>query len=182
MMTVEGRRPMAGSWVAAGATVLVALLLALPPVAPAMAHAQLVSSTPADGSTVHALPRTGRLSFDEAVSEPVSVSVTDARGQQRAAGRARLHGTVVEQDLSTTRAAEGSYTIAYELVSADGHPVSGTVRFLLEGSGAANLDPAATGSGSSVLWPVLVLVAALLLALALALLRLSRVVRARDDG
>jgi copper resistance protein C len=177
---------MAGSWLRAAATALAALLLApllaLLPVAPAVAHAQLVSSTPVDGSTVRALPRTVRLTFDEAVSEPVSVSVTDTRGQQRAAGRARVHGTVVEQDLSTTRAAEGSYTIAYQLVSADGHPVSGTLRFVVEGTGGVAADPAATGSGSSVLWPVLVLVAALLLALALALLGLRRVARSRHDG
>ncbi|MFI2427625.1 copper resistance CopC/CopD family protein [Streptomyces sp. NPDC018955] len=111
-------------------TVLVLLLLGS--AAPASAHAALRGSDPGDGSVVKSAPRHLTLTFTESVGlleDSFRVYGPDNRrvplGEPRHAdgasdtARADLPGGL----------ADGTYTVAWRVVSADSHPVSGAFTF-----------------------------------------------------
>jgi methionine-rich copper-binding protein CopC len=126
-------------------------------VAPASAHTKLIKSTPARGSSLVALTEVV-LVFSENINPSVAkVQIRDAEGAQRGASTApRVKGATVTQRAAPDLRA-GDYTIAYRVVSADGHPVTGEVPFTLTesakgGEGAvatAAVDPAAPAAGSA---------------------------------
>ena len=111
------------------ATVFV-LSVAIAPTA--FAHADLQVSTPEDGESLEIAPEEIRLTFSEELFEElVEISILDADGD--------LYSTIeVEQTPPPgtdvifpwpTQAPPGEYSIAYRVVSADGHPVTGTISF-----------------------------------------------------
>lgn len=103
------------------AIVASAALLALVP-ASAHAHAGLVDVDPADGSVVEELPREITLTFSEQVSN-VEVAVTAPDGTLLdVAPRTRGSDVVVEVEPS---AQAGVHTVAFRVVSGDGHPIAG---------------------------------------------------------
>jgi len=111
--------------------------------APAAAHTALVSSTPEQGQEVDRLPAMVTLTFTEEVEEPIYVSVTGPDGANLAAGDPQRDGATVSQDLvaSTGQEQPGTYTVAYRVVSDDGHPVSDELTFTLADSGTASTSP-----------------------------------------
>lgn len=116
-------QPLAASLLAG----LVAAALLLAYAAPAAAHANLLRVTPGDGDTVDTAPTTVTLTFDERMRAPAVVVVTAADGRRVNTGRA-----VVLDNTTTTRvrvSEPGRYTVAYRVVSADGHPVTGQTTF-----------------------------------------------------
>ena len=127
---------------------LVALLTAVAAVGfagQAAAHDVLLSSDPADGSTLQAAPTTVTLTFDQPVQnfEPV-VTMTGPEGQSYQSGSPTVDSTVVTNAIGPLTAA-GEYVIAYRVVSADGHPVVGEVKFQFTGT----LAPAASSAAGS---------------------------------
>jgi len=139
----------------AGRVSLIAVLTALAAVVfagPAAAHDVLLSSDPADGSTVQTAPPSVTLTFDQPVQdfEPV-VTVTGPDGQSYQSGSPTVDSTVVTNAVGSLTAA-GQYVIAYRIVSADGHPVVGEVKFQFTGAPApaAPSETAASGQISSV--------------------------------
>ena len=111
-------------------------LCVLVTVAPASAHAEIVSSNPTNGATLASLPSEVVLTFDENVGTPAYVSVTDTDGTSVASGQATIDGATVTQRL-TTAAAAGVYALSYRVVSDDGHPVTGTLGFTVTGTSAS---------------------------------------------
>lgn len=102
---------------------------ATPGAAPAglVLHARLASSTPQDGATVKSAQQVV-LTFNEDVNPDfVAVRVTGPDGSETA-GAPRVDGPVVTQALAAAAPA-GEHTVTYRVVSADGHPVAGTVTF-----------------------------------------------------
>ncbi|WP_460370738.1 copper resistance CopC family protein, partial [Actinocorallia lasiicapitis] len=97
---------------------------------PAAAHAQLISATPAAGG-IGPFPKEIVLTFSDDVILP-KVLLTDAKGNQAPVGRVETKGNVVTLPV-TSRLPPGSYTVAWRIVSADGHPVQDTYRFTVEG-------------------------------------------------
>lgn len=95
--------------------------------APASAHASLVRSSPADQSSVAAAPRTVTLTFDENIRMPSVILVTDADGASVVRGKTSVVDNIASTRVST--GPSGDYTVAYRVVSADGHPVSGRLDF-----------------------------------------------------
>jgi len=94
---------------------------------PALAHAALIETDPADGSTHATAPSTATLTFNETVGNAAvvvsapdgsSVEVSDVRSVDR-----RVTATVADVDQ------RGTYTLSYRVVSADGHPVEGTIHY-----------------------------------------------------
>lgn len=121
-----------------------ALLVTVSFAGTASAHATLIGSDPADGATLSTAPTTVTLTFDDSLEnfEPV-VSVTGPDGSQFQAGEATIDGaTLSNRVLPLT--APGTYTIAYRVVSDDGHPVEGQVRFDL--AVPPPVDPASTSA------------------------------------
>jgi copper transport protein len=117
--------------------------------APASAHATLLSSSPADGARLAKAPASVTLSFDE----PVGIgglgylNVTDQEGRRVESGSASHpggDGTKVTVPLKSGLG-DGTYTASYRVVSADSHPVAGTVRFVV-GNGPLVTTPVATGT------------------------------------
>jgi methionine-rich copper-binding protein CopC len=130
---------------------LVAVLTALAAVGfagPAAAHDVLISSDPADGSTLQTAPATVTLTFDQPVQEfePV-VTMTGPDGQSYQSGSPTVDSTVVTNTVGPLTVA-GEYVIAYRVVSADGHPVTGEVKFQFAGAALA-VESAGAGSAAT---------------------------------
>lgn len=122
---------------------------------PASAHARLDSSSPADGSTLTAVPPEIALRFNEPIKEDLNeVSVTSG-STDVTDGKPQVDGSSVYQPVKYSMK-PGKYSVSYKVVSADGHPVSGTLSFTYnppEGDTGASGEPGATtsppASGSS---------------------------------
>jgi methionine-rich copper-binding protein CopC len=114
----------------------IVLLLTLGTATPAFAHAGLVSSDPPDGALLTQAPSQVSLTFNEELLErAVSVSVRDSQDQVLLTSVAEAAGTTVIMGWPA-EANSGTYRLAYRVVSADGHPVTGEI--------AVTIDPAAT--------------------------------------
>ncbi len=100
---------------------------------PASAHNQVVSSTPSSGETLTALPSEFRIVTNEALLDIGGQGRGFAFEIRDAAGRFYETGCVAITDATMTTpaalGAPGAYTVIYQLVSADGHTVSGEIPF-----------------------------------------------------
>jgi methionine-rich copper-binding protein CopC len=110
----------------------------------AQAHSGLDSSSPVDGSIVTEAPASIVLIFAEALLPGAdSVSLNAADGTNIASAKVEPSGNSVELPWPAELAA-GDYQVAYRVVSADGHPVTGAITFTF-----APVDaPAAPASSS----------------------------------
>jgi methionine-rich copper-binding protein CopC len=108
----------------------------------ASAHAILLATTPDGGSVLKTSPARVSLRFDEAVQRPAYITVTGPSGRIDAAA-ATIAGPIVSVKLRPTTTT-GRYTVAYRVISDDGHPVEGTFQYELAGSSAATTTPGAT--------------------------------------
>lgn len=115
----------------------------------AWAHTTLLSSTPGDGATVDTPPTTIELVFSEPVTpELVTIVVSDAAGTEWQAGAPSVAEAVVTQTVRPLTDA-GTYTVAYRVVSSDGHPVAGQVGFTLAAVPTPTPMPTAAPSASA---------------------------------
>jgi copper resistance protein C len=129
-MTTRHRAPLRA--LAAAALAGVALLLGA---APAAAHNTLTGSTPADDSTVADPVTEVVLEFDQAVqTEFAQVAVLGADQTPYGSGEPVVVGRTVTQAVESLP--DGRYDVSYRVISADGHPVSGTISFTATGQGA----------------------------------------------
>ncbi|MFS3127649.1 copper resistance protein CopC [Nocardioides sp. Bht2] len=110
-----------------------ALLLLLPllGLSPASAHTALVSSDPADGAELTQAPTSVALTFTETMSADLSSASLRIAGNP-AVKLPLSVGDSPEILLAEVPATVGSgkkWTVAYRVVSRDGHPVTGEVNF-----------------------------------------------------
>jgi copper resistance protein C len=109
---------------------------------PAAAHARLVASTPADGATLDAAPTEVVLEFNEPVeAEFGQLQVFDPEGARVDAAAPVSDGAIVRSPLLDATTA-GTYTVAYRVISADGHPVEGSFTYDVTPEAVAALEPA----------------------------------------
>ncbi|MEW9548916.1 copper resistance protein CopC [Nonomuraea sp. NPDC050783] len=128
------------------AALLASGLLVVGAAGPALAHDSLKSSSPAKGAEVESLDEV-RLEFSARPRLPY-VIVRGADGAEHQLGEPQTNGPVVTQAVRTPLPA-GRYTIAYRIVSSDGHPVEGEIPFTVKGSpAAAGASPPATSASS----------------------------------
>ena len=119
---------------AALGSVLLALgILVAGPAPSALAHADLILSTPDDGARLAAVPTEVELTFSEdLLPETVVVSVEDSAGMVIRVLELEVDGADVivtwPPGLTGT-----DYTVNYRVVSQDGHPVSGSLAFTVDG-------------------------------------------------
>lgn len=119
--------------------------------APAFAHNSLTSSNPADNATMDVGPQQIVLTFDQPVQEGEdlnSVAVTGPDGKQWQGGPATVDSNVVSVPVREL-GPEGDYTVGYRIVSADGHPVKGSLTFTLTTAGDGTPAPAETDATGS---------------------------------
>lgn len=127
-----------------GAVSVVALVLLA---APAGAHTELASSSPAAGSTVDRLDR-----LDLHFTEPIEISashvwITDVAGSLELAGLSQIDGDATTLTVPVPPLGEGAYEVTWHVLALDGDPVQGSFPLTVEGappsSTATTLDPAA---------------------------------------
>jgi copper resistance protein C len=130
------------------AAVALAVLAALLPAGPADAHATLRSSTPADGARLPRPPAEVTLTFSERLQAGFTrVAATGPGGQSVAAGPVRVAGPRAVLPLRATAA--GDYAVSYRVVSSDGHPVQGTIRFSAAAPAPTTAPPTTTPPATS---------------------------------
>ncbi|WP_432149386.1 copper resistance CopC/CopD family protein [Streptomyces sp. bgisy029] len=126
-------RPLtAAALVAALLSLVFGLLLA--GAGPASAHAALTGSDPRDGAVVATAPKEVTLTFSEAIAvgdgsirvlDPSSKRVdTGAEPKDLSDGSTVRYGVELHSGLP-----EGTYTVAWQAISADSHPISGAFTF-----------------------------------------------------
>ncbi|MFD8613219.1 copper resistance protein CopC [Streptomyces sp. NPDC059631] len=98
--------------------------------APASAHAALTGSDPRQGAVVAQAPAQVSLTFSEEVAmNGDSLRVLDPKGARVDTGKpAHVSGTTYSVRLRGGLA-KGTYTVTYQVVSADSHPVGGAYTF-----------------------------------------------------
>ncbi|MEO5875562.1 MAG: copper resistance CopC family protein [Streptosporangiaceae bacterium] len=112
---------------------LLALVLAvlLPP-SPASAHTELTGSDPADRAKIRS-PASVSLEFSDPLQASlVRVQVRNTGDTAVQQGKPKINGGRIEQRLKSNLPA-GPYVILYRVVSTDGHPVEGSLRFTVIG-------------------------------------------------
>jgi copper resistance protein C len=132
---------------------LAAVLAVLLPGTPAWAHAQLVGSDPAKDATLSRAPASVTLSFSERLEpEFATIVVSDAARQRIAASPA-----TVDAERSTVRLTQplrnGTYTVAYRVVSVDGHTVQGSYLFTVTDPALPAAAVPVTPTGAAVASP-----------------------------
>lgn len=95
----------------------------------AQAHARLERSTPADGSTLSAVPAALEMRF----SEPARLTALWIQRDQQPRQALKSLPAATEKTLRVVlpALAPGVYSVTWRVVSADGHIASGTVRFTI---------------------------------------------------
>ncbi|MEE1740093.1 copper resistance protein CopC [Streptomyces sp. BE147] len=144
------RRPLAA---AALLTTLISLLfgLVLAGASPASAHAALTGSNPQDGAVVDTAPAEVTLTFSESIAMgDDSIRVLDPTGKRADDGAPRdmnSPGTVQYGVKLHSGLPDGTYTVAWQAVSADSHPVSGAFTFSIGAPSETTVALPSTSAG-----------------------------------
>ncbi|MGW5368776.1 copper resistance CopC/CopD family protein [Streptomyces sp. NPDC004009] len=117
---------------------------------PASAHAALTGSDPAQGVVVDKAPTQVSLTFSEKVAmSDDSLQVLDPRGRKVQAGPpVNVSGTTYAVKLKSGLA-KGTYTVGYQVVSADSHPVAGAYTFSIGAPSQTVVSGVATAAGDT---------------------------------
>ena len=99
---------------------------------------------PGDGATVTTAPARVRLVFDENVRTPAALVVTGPSGTRVDHGQAQVLDNTASVRVEVMTA--GRYTVAFRVVSADGHPVSAQTSFRFTPGGSAQPGTAQPGT------------------------------------
>lgn len=118
-------------------------------ITPAYAHDELLETDPAANAQLEQAPTEINLTFSGDIMEvdgANQVRVVDGQGNSVVEGAPSVNKTVLTQDLTSSGAADESYTVTWRVVSSDGHPIEGTFSYTV-GAGA-QAAPAATASSA----------------------------------
>jgi copper transport protein len=108
--------------------------------APASAHAVLSGSDPGNGTIVPDAPNRVTLSFSESVQVvPGKIRVIAPDGSEAGQGDPAADGSQVTIPLRSG-GGQGTYLVTYRVISADSHPVAGTITYSV---GVASTPPSA---------------------------------------
>lgn len=131
------------------ATVLAAVALTLGLAAPAAAHAELISTDPTEGSVVDDAPDLVTLTFNEPVRlTSQKIAVYDDQGDEVASTAKAVDAEVRVELPDAATLEDGTYVVAWNIVSADGHPIGGALTFSV-GAPSATVEPPPEPESSS---------------------------------
>ncbi|WP_086560428.1 copper resistance CopC/CopD family protein [Streptomyces africanus] len=118
---------------------------------PASAHAALTGSDPAQGAVVDKAPARVSLTFSEQVALSAgSLRVLDPEGKRVDAGEpSGVSGTTYAVRLHSGLP-DGTYTVAYQVVSADSHPVAGAYTFSVGAPSKTSVSVSGQGADDGV--------------------------------
>ncbi|MGW7046725.1 copper resistance CopC/CopD family protein [Streptomyces avermitilis] len=119
--------------------------------APVSAHAALTGSDPAQGAVVDKAPVQVSLTFSEKVAlSDGSVRVLDPSGKRVDTGKAsNLSGTTYGVKLHSGLP-DGTFTVSYQVVSADSHPVAGAFTFSIGAPSTTSVSLSGQTAGGGV--------------------------------
>ncbi len=144
-MTDTGSRPRHTWAMALVAAVAAVLVMASAP--PAVAHARLVDTDPDQGAVLQSAPDVVTFTFNESVTGVADgVEVFDAEGRAIASSsktRDKQLLVTLEGDIG-----EGTVTVAWRVVSADDHPIGGSLTFSI-GEPSPNVTPSDVGGSTA---------------------------------
>ncbi|WP_030188963.1 copper resistance CopC/CopD family protein [Streptomyces violaceorubidus] len=132
---------------------LVLLLLAaacalLAAAGPAAAHAALTGSDPREGAVVDRAPAQVSLTFSESVSmDDDSLRVLDPKGKRVDDGKPSGTGGTTYSVKLHAGLPDGTYTVTYQVVSADSHPVAGAYTFSVGAPSETTVTVTGQGAG-----------------------------------
>ncbi|MGX9143318.1 copper resistance CopC/CopD family protein [Mesorhizobium sp. 128a] len=110
-----------------GLLVAILLLAVLATPNQALAHAALIKAEPADGAVLEQAPTQFSLTFSEPVS-PLVLTLVRPDGSPVALTSFRLNDQTVAID-NPQKLGPGTHVLSWRVISADGHPVGGSVLF-----------------------------------------------------
>ncbi|HWL03266.1 MAG TPA: copper resistance protein CopC [Microbacteriaceae bacterium] len=153
---------------------------------PAAAHSAIIDSTPKAGEEIESAPEFFSITANEDLAditgagEGFALKVVEvATGEDVATGQLIIDGPTLSSP--GVPLAPGAYVMQYQVVSADGHPVSGEVPFTVAGDAATSPAEPSNGdpgdpAAEPPLWPVWLAVS---IALALVVVGLIVAIRRR---
>lgn len=103
-----------------------------------LAHASLIASTPEAGAVLAQAPATVRLMFNEPVS-PLLIKIIAPDGAIEDITQTEVLPAGLELPLPIL-SQQGSYALSWRVVSADGHPIGGTVPFSVGTRGTSSIQ------------------------------------------
>ncbi|MEV6814739.1 copper resistance CopC family protein [Micromonospora sp. NPDC051296] len=141
-MPIRLRRPLTAGLLAAA---LAATALLLGPGSPAYAHNVLRKASPAQDAKLTTPPVKITLEFMQKLNPTfTTITLSDAAEQKVATGEPEVTGTKGTVTIDAPLA-NGTYTVAYRVVSTDGHPVQGSYRFTVADP-TASAEPTVSAS------------------------------------
>jgi hypothetical protein len=149
---------------------LISLTILLVPVNAALAHAGLVSSTPAANSEVNVMPSEISVTFTEELmtiggKEVNSISLNLMDGAEVTLTDVKVDGAVLSATVPVGEYESGIYEVFYKIVSADGHKLSDSFSFSLNGPTLYTTAEPVADQGDGVLPVPIVVAIALVIAL-----------------
>ena len=149
---------------------LISLTILLVPVNAALAHAGLVSSTPAANSEVNVMPSEISVTFTEELmtiggKEVNSISLNLMDGAEVTLTDVKVDGAVLSATVPAGEYESGIYEVFYKIVSADGHKLSDSFSFSLNGPTLYTTAEPVADQGDGVLPVPIVVAIALVIAL-----------------
>jgi methionine-rich copper-binding protein CopC len=138
--------------VAAAVTALIVCVIGMPS---AMAHASQTGSTPEAGAVLEAAPSTVEVTFDSPLMDIGAALVVRAGdGTVISDPTPEVAGPRIRVDVPAD-AAPGTYTVAFRVVSQDGHPITATFDYTVAGdapeptAASAPVSPSATATATA---------------------------------
>ncbi|MEV5337368.1 copper resistance protein CopC [Streptomyces sp. NPDC052676] len=118
--------------------------------APASAHAALTGSDPRQGAVVDQAPEQISLTFSETVSlSDDALRVLGPKGERADTGEALGAGATYSVKLRPGLP-DGTYTVSYQVVSADSHPVAGAFTFSIGAPSATTVTVSEQTAGGGI--------------------------------
>ena len=164
-------------------TVLLAMMALTMGTSPAYAHAKLVSTSPTDGSSLTSVPDQVSFAFNEnLLAGSTTIAFVDDAGTVISSSPGVISGTTITSPWPAA-ASTGQIQVSYRVVSADSHPITGTMTVTLSATDAPS-ESAATPlispntevdpQSSPSIWLILLAVACITAAIALIVVSRTR--------
>lgn len=135
-------------WHGVGLILLALASLAATP-GTAQAHSELITSNPKDGATLKAAPATITFTFSEGIAPTYAVMTLRVGTREVATLETVVRDDRISAGIPPALHGNGDWRVAYRIVSADGHPVTGKVAFMVAAPATPTPTPAPTPTASS---------------------------------
>lgn len=128
-------------------------VLGLGLMSPAQAHDELISTNPEQGTSLVQAPQKLELTYSGELTDvegSTQIRVTDSAGSEISSGDPKVKGKTVTQKIAGHGAENETYSVAWRVVSSDGHPIQGSYEFTVgEGKEAVSSTSSATETSAS---------------------------------